>query len=139
VTLVLNHEFSPAWSVGLTFVYTTGQAVSFPIGTYESDNQVVPLYSEYRNEDRFPDYHRMDASLTWKNPDKGRKWRGSWNFSVYNLYGRKNPFAYEFREIINDKINYDPDIDGPIVSRRQGVVMTYLFTFLPSITYNFQF
>ncbi|MGX7835698.1 hypothetical protein ACWKSR_11165, partial [Campylobacter fetus subsp. venerealis] len=27
VTLVLNHEFSPAWSAGLTFIYTTGQAV----------------------------------------------------------------------------------------------------------------
>lgn len=139
VTLVLNHEFSPAWSAGLTFVYTTGQAVSFPVGTYEVDNQVVPLYSEYRNKDRFPDYHRMDASVTWKNPDKGRKWKGSWNFSIYNLYGRKNPFAYEFREIFNGKINYDPDVDGPVVSKEQGIVMTYLFTFLPSITYNFQF
>lgn len=139
VTLVLNHEFSPAWSAGLTFVYTTGQAVSFPVGTYEVDNQVIPLYSEYRNKDRFPDYHRMDASITWKNPDKGRKWKGSWNFSIYNLYGRKNPFAYEFRELFNGKINYDPDVDGPVVSKEQGIVMTYLFTFLPSITYNFQF
>ncbi|MBN7815986.1 TonB-dependent receptor [Algoriphagus pacificus] len=139
VSLVLNHEFSNAWSAGLTFVYTTGQAVSFPIGTYEVDNQVLPLYSEFRNKDRFPDYHRMDASVTWKNPDKGRKWRGSWNFSIYNLYGRKNPFAYEFREVLNGKINYDPDVDGPVVSREQSVVMTYLFTFLPSITYNFQF
>lgn len=139
LTLVLNHDFSSAWSAGLTFVYTTGQAVSFPVGTYEVDNQVVPLYPEFRNMDRFPDYHRMDASVTWKNPDKGRKWRGSWNFSVYNLYGRKNPFAYEFREIINGETNYNPDEDGPIVSRKQGIVMTYLFTFLPSITYNFQF
>lgn len=139
VTLVLNHEFSPSWSAGLTFVYTTGQAVTFPVGIYESDNQIVPVYPDYRNQDRFPDYHRMDASVTWKNPNKGRKWRGSWNFSVYNLYGRKNPFAYEFREIYNDQINYDPDVDGPIVSEKQGVVMTYLFTFLPSITYNFQF
>ncbi|WP_373398063.1 hypothetical protein V8V91_26940 [Algoriphagus halophilus] len=137
--MVLNHEFSPAWSAGLTFVYTTGQAVSFPIGTYEVDNQVIPLYSEYRNKDRFPDYHRMDASITWKNPDKGRKWKGSWNFSIYNLYGRKNPFAYEFRELFNGQINYDPDVDGPVVSKEQGIVMTYLFTFLPSITYNFQF
>ncbi|RAI85007.1 TonB-dependent receptor [Algoriphagus yeomjeoni] len=139
ITLVLNHEFSPSWSAGLTFIYTTGQAVSFPIGVYEQDNQSVPLYSDYRNEDRFPDYHRMDASVTWKNADKGRKWKGSWNFSVYNLYGRKNPFAYEFREIYNDDFRYNSSEDGPIVSTRQGIVMTYLFTFLPSITYNFQF
>ncbi len=139
VTLVLNHEFSPSWSAGLTFIYTTGQAVSFPIGLYNVDLQSVPLYSKYRNEDRFPDYHRMDASVTWKNADKGRKWKGSWNFSIYNLYGRKNPFAYEFREIYNDNIKYSGAEDGPIMTSRQGVVMTYLFTFLPSITYNFQF
>lgn len=139
ITLVLNHEFSPSWSAGLTFIYTTGQAVSFPTGVYEVDFQSVPLYSNFRNEDRFPDYHRMDASVTWKNADKGRKWKGSWNFSVYNLYGRKNPFAYEFREIYNNDFRYDSDEDGPIVSTKQGIVMTYLFTFLPSVTYNFQF
>ncbi|KAI9549517.1 hypothetical protein GHT06_004072 [Daphnia sinensis] len=75
ITLVLNHEFSPRWSAGMTFVYTTGQAVSFPIGTYVVDRQILPLYSELRNEDRYPDYHRMDASVTWKNSDKGKKWR----------------------------------------------------------------
>ncbi|TXD80064.1 TonB-dependent receptor [Algoriphagus ratkowskyi] len=139
ITLVLNHEFSASWSAGLTFIYTTGQAVSFPTGVYEVDFQSVPLYSNYRNEDRFPDYHRMDASVTWKNADKGRKWKGSWNFSLYNLYGRKNPFAYEFGEIYNDDFRYDSDVDGPVVSSKQGIVMTYLFTFLPSITYNFQF
>ncbi|MDP2043405.1 MAG: TonB-dependent receptor [Algoriphagus sp.] len=139
VTLVLNHEFSPSWSAGLVFVYTTGQAVSYPVGSYQVDNQSVPLYSELRNLDRFPDYHRVDASVTWKNADKGRKWRGSWNFSIYNLYGRKNPFAYEFRQIYNNDINFNPNTDGEITSSRPGVVMTYLFTFLPSITYNFQF
>ncbi|TDQ19261.1 TonB-dependent receptor-like protein [Algoriphagus boseongensis] len=138
VTLVLNHEFTPSWSAGLTFVYTTGQAVSFPVGSYVVDNQNVPLYSNFRNQDRFPDYHRMDASVTWRNADKGRKWRGSWNFSIYNLYGRKNPFAYEFREIYNDDFRFEPS-DGEIISARPGIVMTYLFTILPSITYNFQF
>ncbi|NVJ85597.1 MAG: TonB-dependent receptor [Algoriphagus sp.] len=139
ITLVLNHEFSPKWSAGVTFVYTTGQAVTFPIGTYTSDNQQLPLFSPFRNEDRYPDYHRMDASITWKNANKGKKWRGSWNFSVYNLYGRKNPFAYEFREIYNDDIGFSPGDGEPITSSRQGIIMTYLFTFLPSITYNFQF
>lgn len=139
LTLVLNHEFSRAWSVGFTFIYTTGQAVSFPKGNYSMDNQFVPYYSNYRNEDRFPDYHRVDASVTWKNPQKGRKWRGSWNFSIYNLYGRKNPFTYEFRKIYNDNIKYNSGKDGPIVSSRPGIVMTYLFTFLPSLTYNFEF
>ncbi|MCH7396963.1 TonB-dependent receptor [Belliella sp. DSM 107340] len=139
LTLVLNHEFNKRWSAGLTFVYTTGQAVTFPVGTYEVDNQRLPLYSGLRNDDRFPDYHRMDASVTWKNVDKGRKWKGSWNFSIYNLYGRKNPFAYQFTEIFNDQINFTPSQTNIVESRRPGVVMTYLFTFLPSVTYNFNF
>ncbi|GAB2635422.1 TonB-dependent receptor [Belliella aquatica] len=139
LTLVVNHEFNKRWSAGLTFVYTTGQAVTFPIGSYEIDNQRLPLFSGVRNDDRFPDYHRMDASVTWKNADKGKKWRGSWNFSVYNLYGRKNPFAYQFTEIYNDQINFTPSQSNPITSRRPGTVMTYLFTFLPSVTYNFNF
>ncbi len=138
LTLVLNHEFSPRWTAGLTMIYTTGQAVSFPVGTYLMDNQIVSAYSDFRNQNRFPDYHRMDASVTWKSPDKGRKWKGSWNFGIYNLYGRKNPFSYEFRTIFNNDISFSPS-DGKIVSARPGVVMTYLFTFLPSITYNFQF
>jgi hypothetical protein len=139
LTLVLNHEFSATWSIGLTFVFATGQAVSFPEGSYVVDNQTTPLYSNFRNTDRYPDYHRMDASVTWKNTQKGRKWRGSWNFSIYNLYGRKNPFTYEFRKVYNDNIKYKSEDDGPIVSARPGIVMTYLFTFLPSLTYNFEF
>lgn len=139
VTLVLSHEFSKRWSANMTFVYTTGQAVTFPIGSYEVDNQRVALYGNERNKNRFPDYHRMDASVTWKNINKGRKWRGSWNLSVYNLYGRKNPFSYQFTDILNDQINFDTSSGEEIFSRRPGVVMTYLFTFLPAITYNFEF
>jgi hypothetical protein len=139
VSLVLNHEFSDRWSAGLTFVYTSGQAVTFPVGTYVVDTQRVPVYGDQRNADRFPDYHRVDASITWKNQDKGRKWRGSWNFSVYNLYGRKNPFTFQFTDIYNDDITFDPEDGGEVVSQRPGVIMTYLFTFLPALTYNFKF
>ncbi|UJP63924.1 TonB-dependent receptor [Mongoliitalea daihaiensis] len=138
LALVVNHQFDKRWSAALTFIYTTGQAVTFPIGTYQVDNQRLPLYGPLRNEDRFPDYHRMDASVTWKNRDQGKKWRGSWNLSIYNLYGRKNPFSYQFTEILNDDIRFDPSM-GSVTSRRPGVVMTYLFTFLPALTYNFEF
>ena len=57
---------------------------------------------------------------------------------IYNIYGRKNPFAYEFRTIYNEDFRFNPS-EGEVVSSRPGVVMTYLFTFLPSITYNFHF
>ena len=81
----------------------------------------------------------MDLSLTLKNKDKGRWWKGSWNFSIYNLYGRKNPFSYEFRDIENNDINFDSGEGIAVTSQRPGVVMTYLFGILPSVTYNFNF
>ncbi|AGA79912.1 outer membrane receptor protein [Echinicola vietnamensis DSM 17526] len=139
ISLVLQHEFSERLTANMTFVYSTGQAVSLPVGTYSVDNQEMPLYGTLRNEDRFPDYHRMDLAVTWKNKDKGKKWRGSWNVSIYNVYGRKNPYSYQFKDIVNNDIHYDSDSDGMVYSRRPGVVMTYLFTFLPSISYNFEF
>lgn len=139
LSVVINHQFDKSWSTSFTFVYTSGQAVTFPIGVYDIDNQRVPLYGPLRNEDRFPDYHRADASVTYKRPDKGRRWRGSWNFSIYNMYGRKNPFSYQFTEILNDEINFRPSPNQPVVSRRPGVIKTYLFTYLPSLTYNFEF
>ena len=139
LSLVLNHEFSDRLTFSGTFIYTTGVAVTFPVGSYMLDNQQLPLYDDFRNDNRFPDYHRMDLSVTLKNKDKGRKWKGSWNFSVYNVYGRKNPFSYEFTDIENNDINFDSGDGEAIYSQRPGVVMTYLFGILPSVTYNFTF
>ncbi|MBI0399773.1 TonB-dependent receptor [Cyclobacterium marinum] len=139
LSLVLTHELSDRLSLSGTFLYTTGVAVTFPVGSYVVDNQRIPLYDAYRNNSRFPDYHRMDLSLTLKNKDKGRWWKGSWNFSIYNLYGRKNPFSYEFRDIENNDINFDSGEGIAVTSQRPGVVMTYLFGILPSVTYNFNF
>jgi hypothetical protein len=139
VSLVLNHQLSRRVRVSGTFIYTSGVAVTFPIGSYKLDYQRLPLYGPRRNEDRFPDYHRMDVSVTLKNKDKGRWWKGSWNFSIYNLYNRTNPFSYQFTDIYNDQINFTPGPGQEIESVRPGVIMTYLFGILPSVTYNFEF
>jgi len=139
LSLVLTHQLNERLTFSGTFVYTTGVAVTFPVGSYVLDNQRLPIYDEYRNNSRFPDYHRMDLSLTLKNKDKGRWWKGSWNFSVYNAYGRKNPFSYEFSDIKNNDINFDTSEGIEVVSQRPGVIKTYLFGILPSVTYNFTF
>ncbi|MDN3670988.1 TonB-dependent receptor [Echinicola jeungdonensis] len=128
LSLVLQHKFSERVSASMNFVYTSGQAVTYPEGSYKLENRFIPYYGEERNQDRFPDYHRLDLSLTLKNKDKGQNWKGSWNFGVYNLYGRKNPFSYQFS-------NVDPS-GG---SNKPKVIKTYLFTILPSISYKFEF
>ncbi|UCS92797.1 TonB-dependent receptor [Echinicola marina] len=139
ISLVVQRIFNPRLLANITFIYSTGQAVSFPVGAYAMDSQEIPLYGPRRNEDRFPDYHRMDAAITWKNRDKGKKWKGSWSFSIYNLYARKNPYLYQFTDIINNDVRYQSSPGDEIFSKRPGVVMTYLFTVMPSISYNFEF
>ncbi|HSI74722.1 MAG TPA: TonB-dependent receptor [Lunatimonas sp.] len=139
VSLVVNHKVNKRLEFSGTFVYTSGVAVTFPVGSYEVDNQRVPLYGPRRNEDRFPAYHRMDLSVNLKNRDRGRWWKGSWNFSVYNVYNRKNPFSYQFADIYNNDFRVDPGPEDVITSSRPGVIMTYLFGILPSVTYNFEF
>jgi len=45
---------------------------------------------------------------------------------VYNVYGHKNAWAINF-------------VDDQDTAYKTKAEMTYLFTFVPSITYNFKF
>ena len=56
----------------------------------------------------------------------GKKWKSEWNLSVYNAYARKNPWAINFE-----------DVEGKPNTKQ--AVMTYLFSAIPAITYNFRF
>ena len=126
VYVVANYELSNRISFGANFVYATGLPVTYPIARMEFGDVILPVYSK-RNEYRMPDYHRLDVSLTWKpKAKKQHAWSGEWNFSVYNVYGHKNAWAINF---VND----------PDTAFKTKAEMTYLFTFVPSITYNFKF
>lgn len=141
LSLVLNHEFSPRLSVAGNFVYSTGTAVSLPVGRTIIADQSVPVYDDSRrNAHRMPDYHRLDLSATLRSKArKDRKWNGSWVFSIYNVYARKNTFTITFEEVYNNDPTYEPEPGIPPDSRRPGAVKLYLFSIIPSITYNFDF
>jgi hypothetical protein len=125
-SIVLNRKLTARTQLSANWVYYTGAPVTFPIGRYESGGVIVPLYSS-RNGERMPDYHRLDISYILKGKNiKNRKWQGEWVFSVYNAYGQKNPWA----------INFVNDEDDPYIMHAEK---TYLFSFIPSVTYNFKF
>ncbi|MCS6789446.1 MAG: TonB-dependent receptor [Bacteroidia bacterium] len=125
-TLVLQYSPNNRWDFGFTAIYATGRPITLPAAKYIYDGQVIGVYNE-RNNRRMPDYHRADISITWKSlPREGRRWRSSWNFSLYNIYGRRNMWALRLRRDPNN-----PDI--------QRAYNLYLFRWLPSLTYNFQF
>ena len=126
IYIVGSYELTKNISFGANFIYATGQPVTYPIARMEVGNVILPVYSK-RNEYRMPDYHRLDVSLTWKPVAKKKHaWSGEWNFSVYNVYGHKNAWAINF-------------VDDQETAYKTKAQMTYLFTFVPSITYNFKF
>jgi len=114
------------WTYSGTFLYSTGNAVTFPNGKYQVDGNTIFLY-EKRNGDRMPAYHRLDLAATLEgrnNPT--RRYQGSWTFGLYNAYGRPNAFSIDFRD--------DPNNAGKTIAER-----TTLFTIVPNITWNFKF
>ncbi len=124
VSVVAIYDLSKKWSLSASWVYNTGNAVTFPSGKYLLNGNTQYYYTE-RNGYRMPDYHRLDVSATWYFK-KRKNFESSLNFSVYNAYGHKNPFSIDFEQ----------DADDPT---KTNAVMTYLFTYVPSVTYNFKF
>lgn len=124
IALVGIYELNSKWSLSATFVYNTGNAVTYPVGKYEVDGEVINLYSK-RNESRLPDYHRLDMGAT-RILKKRPNFESSINISVYNAYARKNAYSISFREVASDP------------TRTEAVKLS-LFSILPSLTYNFKF
>jgi CarboxypepD_reg-like domain/TonB-dependent Receptor Plug Domain len=124
LSLVGIYDLSKSWNVAATWVYRTGNAVTFPTGKYIIDGQTQFYYTE-RNGYRMPAYHRLDLSATYTRK-KSERFESSWNFACYNAYGRENAFSIDFRE----------DPDDPT---RTQAVKTALFKWVPSVTYNFKF
>jgi len=135
LVLVASYDLNPRWTFSANFTYATGNAVSFPVARYTYSSQVVPLYTD-RNGYPMPAYHRMDLAATLNGKKKpNRKWESSWNFSIYNVYARQNPFSIRFAQ--KEKV-----IDSQGNTVRTGeteALMVYLFSIIPSATYNFKF
>jgi hypothetical protein len=124
VAIVGMYEIKPRLIFSATWIYCSGNVVTFPSGRYIIDGNVIPYYTE-RNGYRMPDYHRLDIGLTWTRR-KTERFESSWNFSIYNVYARANAYA----------INFQPDPNNP--SKMQAVQLS-LFRFVPAVTYNFKF
>ncbi|MFM7019351.1 MAG: TonB-dependent receptor [Aquirufa sp.] len=120
-----NIQPSPHHSFSFTFVYNTGRPFSSPSGSYEIAGKKYAVFAE-RNNDRVRDYHRLDFSWTVNNPSmKHKRWEGSWVFTVYNLYGRQNPYSVFFKSTKNGLKAYELSVfASPFIS------MTYNFKFL---------
>lgn len=124
VSVVLNYKFTKRYSLSSNFTYQTGRPITYPIGTYNYGNAEYTLYSD-RNKYRIPDYFRLDIGVNVEGNHKLKKLAHSfWNFSIYNVLGRNNPYSVYF---VTD--------DGKIKAYK-----TSIFSIpVPTVTYNFKF
>jgi hypothetical protein len=126
-SLVVNYDLSKRWNFSSTWVFSTGNPTSYPIAKYDVQGNTIYYYSA-RNSDRIPDFHRLDISMTYdfkKNDHK--KVKQSLNFSIYNVYARRNAYSVTFRQ----------NKDNPTVS--EATRLSIIGTLIPSVTYNFNF
>ncbi len=122
ISVVAMFAVTSRFDISAAWVYQTGNAVTFPSGKYSISDKTIWLYTE-RNGYRMPAYHRLDLGATLQL--KERKWYSSeLAFSVYNAYGRQNPFLIEFRE-------------NPVNPNQTQAVQTALFRWVPAISWNF--
>jgi hypothetical protein len=121
--VVASYTVSNRLDISTNWTYNTGIAVTFPAGKFVYEGNMYPFFTE-RNGYRMPAYHRMDISATLKRKNhETKKLYYEWNFSVYNVYYRKNPFSIIF------------EVDNNMTVAKK----IYLFAIVPSISWNFKF
>lgn len=125
VSLYGSYDLNKKWRFNSNFVYQTGQPTNYPVGQFQFQELTIPFYG-LRNQERLPDYHRLDVSATL-TPTKNekRKWQTEWVFSIYNVYSRMNAASVNFRR------NQD--------TGNNEAVRTSIFGIVPAVTYNFKF
>ncbi|SHI29938.1 TonB-dependent Receptor Plug Domain [Hymenobacter daecheongensis DSM 21074] len=129
LSVVGLYQLNPRWTLSGTFSYSTGIATTFPDSRYSYQGLIIPnVNGDVRNNYRVPAYHRLDLAATREGKtDPNRRWHGSWTFSVYNAYARRNAYSIYFRQ----------NKDNPL--RTEAVRLSVLGSVLPSASYNFNF
>jgi hypothetical protein len=111
LSMVISYKLSEKWSFAADWVYGSGYPITLAIGKqtiigatgYSGENSdfyyTTQNYGEYyggRNGFRMKDYHRLDIGFTHTRMKNGKE--RIWNFSIYNLYNRQNPYYYFYKE-----------------------------------------
>ena len=120
-----TYTLNDSWKINSNFIYQTGLPTNYPIGQFDFQGIVVPYYG-LRNEQRLPDYHRIDLSATYTPKRKSNAlYQSEWVFSIYNVYNRMNAASINFRQNADTGVN--------------EAVRTSIFGLVPAVTYNFKF
>jgi hypothetical protein len=133
MNITANYDITDRWSLGANFTYQTGTPGTFPTNRIVYQGIIIPqTYGNARNSVRIPDYHRLDFSATREGKvHTGEKWyqnwQGTWVFSVYNAYNRRNAFSIYFQQKENSRVE------------TEAIRFAVFGSIIPAVTYNFKF
>jgi hypothetical protein len=131
MSVTATYHLSRRWSFSGNFVFISGRPVTLPEVKYVYAGQNLIYYSD-RNKYRMPPYHRLDVSLTLdENLKRKRSWKGSWTLSVYNVYGRNNPYSVYYKK--------GKPSAGNNYNRYSLYKLSVIGIPVPTLTYNFRF
>jgi len=136
--LSLFYEPENRWSFSANFTYVSGTPTTFPTSRYQIQGYTIPYnFGDGRNNVRIPDFHRLDVAATLKNRKtkrngKAKKNEGYWVFSVYNVYGRRNPFSIYFAQA-------DVRVPAEETANTTATRVSIIGSVFPSVSYNFKF
>ncbi len=134
LNLVGFYEYNKRWTFSANFALISGTPATFPTDRFELQGYAIPYNARNdRNNVRIPLYHRLDLSATLQGKRKpGRRNQDYWVFSIYNVYGKRNPFS----------IYFNPQADRRTVGQpvtTEATRLSIIGNFIPSVSYNFKF
>jgi len=131
-TINFESDSYNTWS--FNFTAQSGRPYTAANGVVTIEGIQTPLFLE-RNNARLPAYHRLDFSWNVKGAKrKSKRWQGDWTFTIYNLYGRRNPFSIYYTQRNGGE-------NGQIFGNSSlgAFELSILNSPLLSLTYNFVF
>lgn len=141
ISVVGIYKINDHITLSATWVYGTGNAITLPIASYGVEQHTVPgaqqsqpspngiwpysVAGDYgkKNSFRMSPYHRMDIGIQFHK--KLKRCVRTFEFSIYNVYSRQNPYFYY--------INYDQN------SKKNKLMQASLFPILPSVSWSYKF
>ncbi len=137
VCINISWEDKKHWILAANWICMTGGAITTPIGFYYLNGSSVPLYGD-KNNDRLPDYHRLDLSATFVFSKPANQYQHSLAITLYNAYGRMNPFSVNFNKMMNDNGDFavPADLNGTYELVPASISVAGI---IPSINYQFKF
>ncbi len=128
--LIWSHSYEwDNFNVSLGWSIRTGIPFTKAFGLIETNEGVFIDFGEINNS-RLPNYHRLDASATYKfNVSKNKRWKGKLGFSLLNIYNKENILSrtYQIRQSSEDGSNLLREINKSSLGITPNVVFRIEF------------